>query len=258
MSLQIHSRAEWFALPPKRPNQRGNLNRGVIVHWNGPPMGAYSMDAVPSIIRSTQNFHMFTRGWNNIAYNHSGDRFGRVWEGRGIDIVNAASGDNFANYYLHAFELLVGEGEPFSDELKQATIEYVRFQWERGVEHTLYVHNDVAATSCPGSEISQWVRTELPVILDPIEPPPVVPFIGDDVFYAYRKPNNETVYIRNGATGEERPLNDLVIDSHDHMAVLNRMVEIGACRPLVILQDTPVDWDVNYALAVMDDRADPV
>jgi hypothetical protein len=199
VTLWIHSRAEWGAAPPiQEPVQRA-LKRGIIVHWNGPGMGAYSMQQVPDIIKATQRFHQQTQGWNDIAYNHSVDRFGRVWEGRGIDIANAASGDSFANNNLHALECLCGVGDPFTAEMQNGIVEYVQFQYSRGIDHTLYVHNDVAQTACPGAEISHWVRNVLPGLVD--SPPPIViPQAEEEKMHLFiQVGTNGTIWIvRNG------------------------------------------------------------
>lgn len=169
----IHSRAEWNARPPNGRFPTA-LNLGIIVHWNGPGMGAYSQSSVPGIVRSTQNFHMDTRGWADIAYNFACDRFGEIWEGRGLDVANAASGDTWANFNLIALELMLGEGDLFPPPVKNALVEFGR--WVQTTLHRasdLYVHNDVALTACPGGEISSFVHNELQALINSTNTQPI-------------------------------------------------------------------------------------
>jgi hypothetical protein len=123
-------------------------------------------------MRSTQNFHMDTRGWADIAYNFAINRFGEVWEGRGWDVINAASGDTWANTNLIAVELQLGEGDVFTPQAKNTLVEFVRF-YQRDMKRArnLYVHKDVALTACPGPEIDHFVHIDLQALVDIIDTP---------------------------------------------------------------------------------------
>lgn len=162
--LSINPRSSWNAKPP-RSFSEASLTRGIIFHWNGPPKGEYSEIEVPNIVKDTQNFHMDTQGWNDIAYNYAIDRFGGVWEGRGLDIWNAASGTTFANSNLLAVELILGEGDVFSQAAKDAMIQIARW-YTITLNRTpkFYGHKDIVATSCPGDEIYAFIQT-LPTLL---------------------------------------------------------------------------------------------
>lgn len=169
------------------------LDSGIIFHWNGPVMGNYSMDQVPGIILSTQHFHMFTRGWADIAYNFSIDRFGRLWEGRGERLRNAASGDTFANVNLLACELLLGgfdsgaPGDAFTQEMKDAMVDLGKQYVGEGRTPFFCTHRDVVATYCPGPEIDSWVDNVLPgLVLEGPKPVPQPPVInGDDMLQMF-------------------------------------------------------------------------
>lgn len=130
---------------------------GIVVHWNGPPMGEYSAEQVPALIQATWRYHVERNGWADIAYNYSVDRFGRVWTGRGWQKWNAASGETSANQNLLAVECLIGEGDKLTqamvDGLKRVVLAYV----EGGNTPSVLGHRNVVATTCPGDELLGYV-----------------------------------------------------------------------------------------------------
>jgi len=158
MSFSFQSRSTWGAGPT--PSGDAPLDKGVVFHWNGPPMGSYARANVPAIIRSTRNYHVNTNGWADIAYNFSIDRFGTMWEGRGDYIRNAASGTSYANENYLAVEFLCGEGDPFTDAMKLTAKAVVEQYIKSGRERYCLGHKEVAGeTACPGGEILSYVAS---------------------------------------------------------------------------------------------------
>lgn len=88
--MRITPRAEWRARAPKYrptsiplPTPRLWLHH-TAVEWHG-PIGA----------RQTQNYHMDTKGWNDLGYSFLVDDDGTVYEGRGAGVLGAhTEGDN--------------------------------------------------------------------------------------------------------------------------------------------------------------------
>lgn len=143
---------------PNSPAAAAPVDQGLVIHWNGPGLGAYSADAVAGIVAGTWRFHVQTNGWSDIAYNYSVDRFGRIWTGRGDLKWNAASGDNFANTRLLAVECLMGEGDTFTDAMKGGLATIAAAYVASGRARKCYGHRDVVATACPGGEVYDFVR----------------------------------------------------------------------------------------------------
>jgi hypothetical protein len=89
----IISRDEWGALP-WNPNDNPDCTaqpaatkaRYAIIHHTVNANNYSAADAY-AMVRGIQQFHVYTNGWCDIAYNFLVDRFGRVFEGRagGVD-----------------------------------------------------------------------------------------------------------------------------------------------------------------------------
>ncbi len=178
MSLEILSREVWEAIPSKRPPTDSIMLEGITFHWNGPPLGLYEADWVPGYLRRTQLSHMFSdqlgpNGANDIAYNLGLDRFGRVWEARGWDVVNAASGGSPQNSTSVAVELILGKGDPFTSVVRNAMAAVCREYLGRGPQRRAhwYGHRDWVATECPGAEIYGFIQDGLPALIEHPEPP---------------------------------------------------------------------------------------
>jgi hypothetical protein len=131
---------------------------GIVIHWNGPAMGNYSKASVPGIVAGTNRFHTLTRGWADIAYNFSVDRFGMAWTGRGDFKWNAASGDTHANSRLLAVECLCGDGDAFTPDMRRGLEAVARAYIATGRKAAVYCHRDIVATECPGNEIIAFAR----------------------------------------------------------------------------------------------------
>lgn len=86
----IRGRQVWGARLPKDSPTRDTWNDGVIivVHHTAGPAPRSEM-AEHSEMRNIQRMHQNQRGWNDIGYNYCIAPSGRVYEGRGYEVVGA-------------------------------------------------------------------------------------------------------------------------------------------------------------------------
>lgn len=97
--MKIISRAEWGARPPKgTPTRIPTPTPELWLHHTA------SSGSGAAKVRQTQNFHMDSRGWSDIAYSFIIDVNGDVYEGRGAGISGGHTRGH--NYVSHAICLL--------------------------------------------------------------------------------------------------------------------------------------------------------
>tara|TARA_R100001244_G_scaffold18125_2_gene19134 strand:- start:260 stop:865 length:606 start_codon:yes stop_codon:yes gene_type:complete len=100
---------------------------------------------------------MDTRGWNAIAYNWLVDERGVIYEGRGPGIVSGAT-----KHYNFKTESIcyTGYGGKKLPEVALISITEVieDIQARYGGRLWLKGHQDLAATTCPGSELYAWLK----------------------------------------------------------------------------------------------------
>ncbi len=166
--MNLVSRAEWGARSPKNRSQ-GVLTDESTCHWNGPTItggGELTWDhsKCAGLVRGIQNFHMDGRGWNDIAYNFLVCPHGYVFEGRGLNVVNAANGVTFANHTSHTICCLGGQENPFGQWEQQAFKECISYiAQSTGAPDTCKGHRDWHSTECPGNERYNWVHGGMPL-----------------------------------------------------------------------------------------------
>lgn len=92
----IIARAAWAGTrhPPTSGPYYGAINLAFVHHTENP--NGYSPGAVPGMLAAIYDYHRFTRGYFDIAYNFIIDAWGRIWEARagGVDlpVVGAHAG----------------------------------------------------------------------------------------------------------------------------------------------------------------------
>ena len=77
--FQIQDRKEWGARRPRCADY-ANPNRATIHHTVSPN---HDSKTVKARLRQIQAYHMFSRGYCDIAYNYLVSADGRIWQGRG-------------------------------------------------------------------------------------------------------------------------------------------------------------------------------
>jgi hypothetical protein len=173
---------DWFvtrnAWGARAPRSRTSLDtsEGNTVHYEGPQMGAYSHDTCAAKVRGIQKYHMDTNGWADIAYSTITCRHGYVYEGRGYRVRTAANGTNTGNARSHAHCVMIGVGDDFPEEARDAMRKIVTDYEARGSGTRRWVHKDWRATACPGDPATNWTRAGMPdEIPDVYIPPPDMP-----------------------------------------------------------------------------------
>lgn len=159
MSTRV-TRAEWgAALATGSLNliQRNPL--GVVIHWEGPKMGSYPHSKCAGKVRGIQRFHQGARKWSDIAYNEVVCPHGVRFEGRGYGVGSAANGTNEANRERYAICVMVGKGDPVTQECLQAVADAVADYRAHGhAGEDILGHRDCVATDCPGDFLYGHVK----------------------------------------------------------------------------------------------------
>lgn len=88
--ITIVRREEWGAREPTGAINKTNpgIDLVVIHHTYLPPVCNTSL-ACQKAMRSMQDYHQITLGWNDIGYNFAIGGDGRIYEGRGFQVVGA-------------------------------------------------------------------------------------------------------------------------------------------------------------------------
>lgn len=156
------TRERWGARPPKGArNALDPFPKGVAVHWNGPGCAAAiaTHDKCPGFLRGIQDFHMRTRGWSDVAYSLFACPHDYLFEGRGKGIGTAANGTNYGNRYYYAVYAMWGQGDgPTPAPLLNAIRRGIDLCQTWGAGSDITVHNAFTPTTCPGPELTAWVK----------------------------------------------------------------------------------------------------
>lgn len=171
--MQLVSRAEWGARPPKTqiPAIDSQVTTG---HWEGPALwhgviGPHTSCA--PMVRGIQAYHMDHNGWTDIAYNGVACPHGYVFEGRGPQRYPAANGTTVANRASAVICYLGGQGDPFTAEGQQAMLDGAAWLGDP----MLKGHRDWYNTACPGDVIYAWIGAGHAPAPTPTPPPQPAP-----------------------------------------------------------------------------------
>lgn len=74
----------------------GSVQLGFVHHSDNP--NGYSAGEVPALILAIYDYHRYTRGYFDIAYNFIIDAFGRIWEGRAGGVAEPVIGAHAGGY----------------------------------------------------------------------------------------------------------------------------------------------------------------
>ena len=173
---RIVSRSEWGAATATSGGARMLRPRALVVHHTA-TTNDYDEDEAAAQVRSFYRYHTQTRGWRDIGYNFLVDRYGTVYEGRGLGVVGAhASGFNSETLGI----ALIGSfgSRAIPTEAWDALVELLGWlfaegrvdpratlallsrggstsRFPAGAEAwggTLRGHRDLSSTGCPGDE----------------------------------------------------------------------------------------------------------
>ena len=141
----------------------------MTVHYTGAPSVKTPKGQIAKYIKRIERQHQARPGDEKcatIAYNFIVDKWGRVWEGRGWDYVNAANGARkgqpSSNPVTFSVLVLVGveDNEP-NEAVTQALQNLYKVACKRLRRKELAVrgHKDHVATSCPGTKLYKLVKS---------------------------------------------------------------------------------------------------
>uniref|UniRef100_A0A1V1FYX0 Peptidoglycan-recognition protein n=1 Tax=Reticulitermes speratus TaxID=60591 RepID=A0A1V1FYX0_9NEOP len=159
----IISRSQWGARPPKgTPTKLPSPPVPyAVIHHGGSNAYCSTQTSCAAIVRSYQNHHIDTNGWNDIGYNFVVGEDGNVYEGRGWDNFGAHE----PAYNSRSIGIcIIGD---FTARLpNQAALNAVRQLIQCGVEknkirsnYSLKGHRQGGSTSCPGNRLYQELTT---------------------------------------------------------------------------------------------------
>ena len=100
---------------------------------------------------------METLGWNAVAYNWLVDERGGIYEGRGPGVVSAATKHHNSKTESICYTGYGGSKPPevalvsITEAIEDVQARYGGRLWLKG-------HQDLAATTCPGSELYAWLK----------------------------------------------------------------------------------------------------
>jgi len=154
------SRKTWRARSPKVGYEYSPVNTLVIHHSAGSGLGIDTVSEQCAALRSIQNFHMDTQGWNDIGYNlicfqpRGRLKRARLYWGRPARAIPAAqAGHNTGTIAL----CVVADDEPISYLTKRRIIKAAKaLKKNHGIRY-LRGHRDYNATSCPGDHLYRLI-----------------------------------------------------------------------------------------------------
>lgn len=112
-------------------------------------------------VKGVQSFHQNNRGWNDIAYNFLFCKHGYVFEGRGWDVLSAATGDDNSHSLAVCFLGDDGNGrDDVSENGRRALVDISHSAWLRYQRSLKWKgHRDAMQTSCPGDQLYGFVHS---------------------------------------------------------------------------------------------------
>lgn len=184
LSARLITRSQWGAKQPRSTPRLATLNKGQAIHWTWKPTAAPLVSHWPDCyeaVQGIQTFHMNTKGWNDIAYNFVTCPHGFVFEGRGWDVRNGATGTAEANEFFLAVCFIMGEGDTMRDEYMWASQDIIQEAIHRGHENLQRPHSFFKSTTCPGPLLTSltnggFMYAEPNEV--PPEPGPTTPIMG--------------------------------------------------------------------------------
>ncbi len=156
--LQLLSRAEWCAEPPKEPYET-HIPRGIIFHHSAIP-GASDYHGWRTV-KEIQRLHQQDRGFSDIGYHFLIGPDGIVFEGRPARVLGAHTksanqgnlGICFIGDYRKQREVLT-----LSTLRAGLTLCYFLFQWFEIHPSSYRWHRQHNPdTECPGEQVMEWI-----------------------------------------------------------------------------------------------------
>lgn len=87
--MEIVSRKDWGARDPVMVEKFPGIIPFVIIHHSYIPSACFDSETCQKAMRSMQDFHQIERGWNDIGYSFGIGGDGKVYQGRGYNVIGA-------------------------------------------------------------------------------------------------------------------------------------------------------------------------
>ncbi|GIH67217.1 MULTISPECIES: peptidoglycan recognition protein family protein [Microbispora] len=167
MAIDLVSRAEWGARPPRGSYSSLSSTRGVKVHYTGgrvDPGIVTDHAKCVAMVKSIQDFHIDGNGWIDIGYSMVACPHRKVFVGRGPGHLPAANGPGLNSGHYAVLGLVGNAGlvQP-TDGILHAildAVEYLRAKGGAGKE--IKGHRDGYSTDCPGDPLYAWIKKGAP------------------------------------------------------------------------------------------------
>ena len=148
----IRSRKSWTERPVDGVPRSKHAVYTLVFHhtaWNAPT----KIPDVVAHMRQMEDYHV-SKGWAAIGYNIVIDRKGRVWEGRGLDLVPAAaSGHNTTGMHVAVMgdytKLRLTLRQKTAIRLLRARLRAKGYRFKRVCGHNQLMGH--YSNACPGS-----------------------------------------------------------------------------------------------------------
>ncbi len=156
---RIITRREWGAKPAKNKTA-ANWRKGGplwVHHTEGTqPSAQASVDTESAVMRGLQDFHQKTRGWADIGYSYVIMPSGRIYEGRGYNVVGAhCPGHNVEPSASFAGSYVKSAPSPAAME----SLGWLKIHVKAG---RYSGHRDGFPTSCPGDALYNAITKNPP------------------------------------------------------------------------------------------------
>ncbi len=147
--MDIISRADWGARPPKNPPRSiPTPSPELWLHHSA------SADGETLRVRAIQRYHQNVKGWNDIAYSYLISGSGTIYEGRGAGVSGAHTKNH--NSISHGICVMGNFNlyHPTKPSLT-AVVELLQHGHAEGwwPDQLTGGHRDVGSTSCPGHNL---------------------------------------------------------------------------------------------------------
>lgn len=155
--MRIVSRSEFGWGPTSAAT--ANPRNGLVIHYDGSNQGLArkSHSACVEYWKRTRKFHMGpARGWADIGYSFGACPHGYIFEGRGLNRVQAAQPGGNSTWY--SVTLMGGPDEDPTPEQIEAVRQLRAWLMSKGVAGAVKGHRDFYATSCPGDRLYRLVK----------------------------------------------------------------------------------------------------
>lgn len=148
--FRVIPRSAWGARAPRAESPLASTSNGVFIHHTVGP-APDGLDAEINEMRAIQNFHMDSRGWNDIAYSFVVFPSGRIYEGRGKGVAGAHTEGYNSTSYAISFAGNYEVHEPSDKSI--AAARWCRREYLRLAGAPRRGHRDVNSTACPGAKL---------------------------------------------------------------------------------------------------------